>query len=99
MQNYRITNIFATMDYKVPINLMQIHIAFPRITKHEPEVHRGLLYYPFDTKLLVTIYASGKITITGAKSMSILERVRNNLTNMILQMRIRNNDSDKLISY
>jgi len=62
-------------------------------------VHRGLLYYPFDTKLLVTIYASGKLTITGAKSMSILERVRNNLTNMILQMRIRSNDSDKLNSY
>jgi transcription initiation factor TFIID TATA-box-binding protein len=64
-----VQNIVATADLKTNLNLNTIVIAFGmENVEYEPEVFPGLVYRLEDPKVVVLIFSSGKLVITGGKS-------------------------------
>jgi len=64
-----VQNIVATADLKTNLNLNTIVIAFGmENVEYEPEVFPGLVYRLETPKVVVLIFSSGKLVITGGKS-------------------------------
>jgi len=64
-----IQNIVATADLKTNLNLNTIVIAFGmENVEYEPEVFPGLVYRLDAPKVVVLIFSSGKLVITGGKT-------------------------------
>lgn len=64
-----IQNIVATADLETNLNLNTIVIAFGmENVEYEPEVFPGLVYRLESPKVVVLIFSSGKLVITGGKS-------------------------------
>jgi transcription initiation factor TFIID TATA-box-binding protein len=64
-----VQNIVATADLKTNLNLNTITIAFGmENVEYEPEVFPGLVYRIEAPKVVVLVFSSGKLVITGGKS-------------------------------
>jgi transcription initiation factor TFIID TATA-box-binding protein len=65
---YKIQNIVTSADLGAPINLNKIAVGFnlDRI-EYEPEQFPGLVYRLEDPKVVVLLFGSGKLIITGGK--------------------------------
>jgi transcription initiation factor TFIID TATA-box-binding protein len=65
---YKVQNIVTSADLAVPINLNKIAVGFnlDRI-EYEPEQFPGLVYRLEDPKVVVLLFGSGKLIITGGK--------------------------------
>ncbi len=53
---------------KFPINLDQLEQSCKRYVQYEPEIFPGLIYREYSTKIVLLIFVSGKIVLTGAKT-------------------------------
>ena len=84
---YKIQNIVTSADLATPINLNKIAVGF-NLDKieYEPEQFPGLVYRIKVPKVVVLIFSSGKLVITGGKSPKECEEgtriVRMQLENM-----------------
>ncbi len=65
---YKIQNIVTSADLATPINLNKIAVGFnlDRI-EYEPEQFPGLVYRLEDPQVVVLLFGSGKLIITGGK--------------------------------
>ncbi|MGC9435187.1 MAG: TATA-box-binding protein [Methanomicrobiales archaeon] len=65
---YKIQNIVTSADLGTPINLNKIAVGFnlDRI-EYEPEQFPGLVYRLEEPKVVVLLFGSGKLIITGGK--------------------------------
>jgi transcription initiation factor TFIID TATA-box-binding protein len=65
---YKIQNIVTSADLATPINLNKIAVGFnlDRI-EYEPEQFPGLVYRLEEPKVVVLLFGSGKLIITGGK--------------------------------
>jgi len=72
---YRIQNIVTSADLGIPINLNKIAVGFnlDRI-EYEPEQFPGLVYRLEEPKVVVLLFGSGKLIITGGKEMEDAKR-------------------------
>ena len=63
-----VQNIVASADMKTTLNLNTIAIAFGlENVEYEPEVIPGLIYRVEAPKVVVLVFSSGKLVITGGK--------------------------------
>jgi TATA-box binding protein (TBP), component of TFIID and TFIIIB len=63
-----VQNIVASADLKATLNLNTIAIAFGlENVEYEPEVFPGLIYRVEVPKVVVLVFSSGKLVITGGK--------------------------------
>lgn len=58
----------ASFEVKYTIDLDDISEKHAQFSSYEPEVFPGLIYRMMKPKLVLLIFVSGKIVITGAKS-------------------------------
>eukprot|EP01094_Clydonella_sp_ATCC50884_P030164 TRINITY_DN973_c0_g2_i1.p1 TRINITY_DN973_c0_g2~~TRINITY_DN973_c0_g2_i1.p1 ORF type:complete len:253 (+),score=94.59 TRINITY_DN973_c0_g2_i1:64-822(+) len=65
--DFRIQNIVASCDVKFPIRLEGLAFSHNRYSSYEPELFPGLIYRMVDPKIVLLIFVSGKIVLTGAK--------------------------------
>ena len=65
---YKVQNIVTSADLGTPINLNKIAVGFnlERI-EYEPEQFPGLVYRLDEPKVVVLLFGSGKLIITGGK--------------------------------
>jgi len=72
---YKIQNIVTSADLGTPINLNKIAVGF-NLDKieYEPEQFPGLVYRLDDPKVVVLLFGSGKLIITGGKVTSDAKR-------------------------
>ncbi|HWQ47947.1 MAG TPA: TATA-box-binding protein [Methanosarcina sp.] len=64
-----VQNIVASADLKTTLNLNTIAIAFGlENVEYEPEVFPGLIYRVEAPKVVVLVFSSGKLVITGGKT-------------------------------
>ncbi|MFA7562857.1 MAG: TATA-box-binding protein [Methanoculleus sp.] len=65
---YKVQNIVTSADLGTPINLNKIAVGF-NLDKieYEPEQFPGLVYRLDDPKVVVLLFGSGKLIITGGK--------------------------------
>jgi transcription initiation factor TFIID TATA-box-binding protein len=70
-----ITNMVCSYDLKKYINLNKVVITLNvENIEYEPEQFPGLVYRISDPKVVVLIFSSGKIILTGGKTMKDVER-------------------------
>jgi transcription initiation factor TFIID TATA-box-binding protein len=91
MKLFEIVNIVATMDCRFPIHLESLagspHKVF---TQYNPEIFAGLIYRIMKKpECTFLVFVSGKIVVTGAKSLDIITSAANYIY-PILQQFARN---------
>eukprot|EP00897_Mesotaenium_endlicherianum_P010732 jgi/Mesen1/9688/ME000680S09088 len=66
-KDFKIQNIVGSCDVKFPIRLEGLQIAHQHFSSYEPELFPGLIYRMKQPKIVLLIFVSGKIVLTGAK--------------------------------
>jgi transcription initiation factor TFIID TATA-box-binding protein len=68
-KDYTVQNIVAgaSLDTELDLDAIAIGLGFENV-EYEPEVFPGLVYRIKDPKVVVLIFRSGKLVITGAKT-------------------------------
>lgn len=64
---FKIQNIVGSCDVKFPIRLEGLSNDHARFCNYEPELFPGLIYRMMKPKIVLLIFVSGKIVLTGAK--------------------------------
>jgi len=65
--DFKIQNIVGSCDVKFPIRLEGLAFAHGTFSSYEPELFPGLIYRMVEPKIVLLIFVSGKIVLTGAK--------------------------------
>mmetsp|Transcript_4694 Transcript_4694/g.7290 ORF Transcript_4694/g.7290 Transcript_4694/m.7290 type:complete len:196 (-) Transcript_4694:617-1204(-) len=65
--DFKIQNIVGSCDVKFPIRLEGLAYAHGTFSSYEPELFPGLIYRMVQPKIVLLIFVSGKIVLTGAK--------------------------------
>jgi transcription initiation factor TFIID TATA-box-binding protein len=66
-KDFKIQNIVASCDVKFRVRLEGIASTHHRFSTYEPELFPGLIYRMMKPKVVMLIFVSGKVVITGAK--------------------------------
>ncbi|KAK1582830.1 hypothetical protein Q3G72_018660 [Acer saccharum] len=66
-KDFKIQNIVGSCDVKFPIRLEGLAYSHGAFSSYEPELFLGLIYRMKQPKIVLLIFVSGKIVITGAK--------------------------------
>ncbi|GAA5822724.1 hypothetical protein JCM10212_001593 [Sporobolomyces blumeae] len=65
--DFKIQNIVGSCDVKFPIRLEGLAFSHGAFSSYEPELFPGLIYRMQKPKVVLLIFVSGKIVLTGAK--------------------------------
>lgn len=65
--DFKIQNIVGSCDIKFPIRLEGLASKHHHFSSYEPELFPGLIYRMIRPKIVLLIFVSGKIVLTGAK--------------------------------
>ncbi|KAF0929742.1 hypothetical protein E2562_024434 [Oryza meyeriana var. granulata] len=68
VQEFKIQNIVGSCDVKFPIRLEGLAYSHGAFSSYEPELFPGLIYRMKQPKIVLLIFVSGKIVLTGAKN-------------------------------
>lgn len=66
-REFKIQNMVGSCDLGFPIRLEGISIHHAAFSSYEPELFPGLVYRMKDPKIVLLVFVSGKIVITGGK--------------------------------
>ncbi|RDD44910.1 TATA box-binding protein-like protein 2 [Trichoplax sp. H2] len=64
---FRIQNMVGSCDVKFPIRLEGLVLAHGQFSSYEPELFPGLIYRMVKPRIVLLIFVSGKVVLTGAK--------------------------------
>eukprot|EP00184_Porphyridium_aerugineum_P006154 CAMPEP_0184698578 /NCGR_PEP_ID=MMETSP0313-20130426/5156_1 /TAXON_ID=2792 /ORGANISM="Porphyridium aerugineum, Strain SAG 1380-2" /LENGTH=232 /DNA_ID=CAMNT_0027157541 /DNA_START=400 /DNA_END=1098 /DNA_ORIENTATION=+ len=64
---FKIQNIVASVDVNFPVRLEPLAHAHNHFCSYEPELFPGLIYRMLNPKVVLLIFVSGKVVLTGAK--------------------------------
>lgn len=77
--DFRIQNIVASCDVHFPIRLESLAHAHNQFCSYEPELFPGLIYRMITPKVVLLVFVSGKIVLTGAKKRNDIYQAFNNI--------------------
>jgi transcription initiation factor TFIID TATA-box-binding protein len=90
-REYKIQNMSAMCDVGFPIRLEKFLHEHPTQSTYEPELFPGLIYRMVEPKIVLLVFVSGKVVITGAKAEESLARAITNLYPHLVQNRKKGN--------
>lgn len=90
MGSYKVQNMTATCDLGFPIRLEGFLYANANVSTYEPELFPGLVYRMVEPKLVLLIFVSGKLVITGAKEDNDFSLCINEIYDKLLEFRKKN---------
>jgi len=67
---FKVQNIVASCDVKFPLKLENLAHAHSNFCEYEPELFPGLIYRMIKPKIVLLVFVSGKVVLTGAKQRS-----------------------------
>ncbi|KAJ9120159.1 TATA-box-binding protein [Naganishia vaughanmartiniae] len=82
-QEFKIQNIVGSCDVKFPIRLEGLSFSHMQFSSYEPELFPGLIYRMIQPKVVLLIFVSGKIVLTGAKVRSEIYEAFNKIYNVL----------------
>jgi len=87
MTEFKIQNMVGSHDVGFNIMLERFCNAPEQknYCKYDPEMFPGLIYRMFDPKVVLLIFSSGKIVLTGAKERKQINQAYNNIANVLKQ--------------
>ena len=76
--DFKIQNMVGSCDVKFPIRLEGLVLTHGQFSSYEPELFPGLIYRMVKPRIVLLIFVSGKVVLTGAKVRNeILEAFEN----------------------
>lgn len=90
LQDFKIQNIVGSCDVGFPISLESLHAAHSNFTSYEPEIFPGLIYRMVTPKIVLLIFASGKIVLTGAKNKADINEAYANIYPVLKKFKKKN---------
>uniref|UniRef100_UPI0006A69EBF ECU04_1440 protein n=1 Tax=Encephalitozoon cuniculi (strain GB-M1) TaxID=284813 RepID=UPI0006A69EBF len=85
--DFKIQNIVSSCDIKFSIRLEGLAYAHSNYCSYEPELFPGLIYRMVKPKIVLLIFVSGKIVLTGAKVRDDIYQAFNNIYPVLIQHR------------
>lgn len=67
---FKIQNMVGSCDVKFPIRLEGLVMSHAQFSSYEPELFPGLIYRMVRPRIVLLIFVSGKVVLTGAKERS-----------------------------
>ncbi|KFM65006.1 TATA-box-binding protein, partial [Stegodyphus mimosarum] len=64
-KNFKIQNMVASCDVKFPIQIERLYTSHSQFASYEPELFPGVIYRMTRPRLVLLIFVSGKIVLTG----------------------------------
>lgn len=65
--DFKIQNMVGSCDVKFPIRLEGLVLSHGQFSSYEPELFPGLIYRMVKPRIVLLIFVSGKVVLTGAK--------------------------------
>ncbi|XP_040567492.1 uncharacterized protein Tbp [Lepeophtheirus salmonis] len=66
-KDFKIQNMVGSCDVKFPIRLEGLVLTHSQFSSYEPELFPGLIYRMVRPRIVLLIFVSGKVVLTGAK--------------------------------
>jgi transcription initiation factor TFIID TATA-box-binding protein len=88
--DFKVQNMTATCDVGFPIRLEGFIYAHSANATYEPELFPGLVYRMAVPKVVLLIFVSGKVVVTGAKTAEDLSSAIENIFDFLLEFRKKN---------
>ncbi|KAL4237437.1 hypothetical protein ACF0H5_002154 [Mactra antiquata] len=66
-KDFKIQNMVGSCDVKFPIRLEGLVLTHGKFSSYEPELFPGLIYRMMKPTIVLLIFVSGKVVLTGAK--------------------------------
>ena len=76
---FKIQNIVASCDIHFPVRLESLAHAHNQFCSYEPELFPGLIYRMITPKVVLLVFVSGKLVLTGAKKRNDIYQAFNNI--------------------
>ena len=74
ISDFMVQNIASSFEYDSGINLDKLFNKYPAETNYEPELFPALIFRPsIKSNGVYLIFESGRVVITGCKSMQIVQ--------------------------
>lgn len=90
LHDYKVQNITASTDVGFPIRLEGLVYAHSTASTYEPEIFPGLIYRMTEPKVVLLIFVSGKIVITGAKFIDDITEAVGSIFPILAEFRKKN---------
>ena len=84
---FTVQNIVASCDVKFPIRLEGLASSYLKFCSYEPEMFPGLIFHMIEPKIVLLIFVSGKIVLTGAKNREDIYKAYQNILPILHQFR------------
>lgn len=84
---FKIQNMVSSCDVRFPVRLEGLVCAHAKFCSYEPELFPGLIYRMVQPKIVLLIFVSGKVVLTGAKSREDLQTAFNNIYSVLLMFK------------
>ncbi|KAL7005609.1 TATA-binding protein (TBP) [Cystobasidiomycetes sp. EMM_F5] len=85
--DFKIQNMVGSCDVKFPIRLEGLAFSHGHFSSYEPELFPGLIYRMVKPKVVLLIFVSGKVVLTGAKFREDLNDAFNNIYPVLTEFR------------
>lgn len=66
-KDFKIQNMVGSCDVRFPIRLEGLVVTHSQFSSYEPELFPGLIYRMVKPRIVLLIFVSGKVVLTGAK--------------------------------
>ncbi|KAI9019784.1 transcription factor TFIID-domain-containing protein [Hyaloraphidium curvatum] len=84
---FKIQNIVGSCDVRFPIRLEGLAYQHGPFSSYEPELFPGLIYRMVQPKVVLLIFVSGKVVLTGAKDRNDINRAFDQIYPVLSQFR------------
>merc|ERR1719249_180514 len=78
-KDFKIQNMVGSCDVRFPIRLEGLVLTHSQFSSYEPELFPGLIYRMVKPKVVLLIFVSGKVVLTGAKVRSEIYEAFDNI--------------------
>lgn len=86
-KEFTVQNIVASCDVNFPVCLEALAYDHNQFCSYEPELFPGLIYRMFSPKIVLLIFVSGKVVLTGAKERKDIYLAFDNIYHVLTQFR------------
>lgn len=86
-KGFKIQNIVGSADVKFPIGLEGLASHHGRFSSYEPELFPGLVYRMVEPKIVLLVFVTGKVVLTGGKRREEIYQAFENIFPVLLEFR------------
>lgn len=87
LREFKIQNVVGSCDVGFPIRLEGLAYSHGKFSSYEPELFPGLVYRMVSPKIVILIFVSGKVVLTGGKDKDSILLAFNRMYPVLLEFR------------